>query len=183
MLLITADHAGFHLKEKIKLFLSKNKIVFKDLNAKFNPKDDYPVVAKDLVQNFLEIKKQIGQNLPQTSFENLQISTILQSNLANKFFTDEILGLAICGTGQGICMALNRFPEIRAGVAQDLNTAKLLREHNNANVLCLAGRFLDYNLACAIVKTFLESKFLPEDRHLRRIEQLTNLKIDSENLN
>ena len=78
-------------------------------------------------------------------------------------------GILVCGTGQGMAMTANKFPGIRAAVVYDSLTAKLVREHNNANVLCLGGRILGEELALDILKTFLKTKFSDEYRHKRRV--------------
>ena len=78
-------------------------------------------------------------------------------------------GIAICGTGIGISMALNRHDHIRAGLCTDSTMARLTREHNNANVLCLGERVIGTEVAFDIVKTFLETDF-EGGRHQRRID-------------
>jgi len=85
------------------------------------------------------------------------------------------LAVAICGSGQGICMALNRFSWIRAGIANQLETASLLRKHNQANVLCLAGRQVTSVLALQLITKFLETQPDPAPRHQRRVKLLGEL--------
>jgi ribose 5-phosphate isomerase B len=84
---------------------------------------------------------------------------------------DDLYGIAICGTGIGISIAANKVPGIRAAVVHDLNTARLAREHNDANVLALGGRVVDSAQAIAIVQTFLNTAFLG-GRHGRRVEKI-----------
>lgn len=83
------------------------------------------------------------------------------------------LGIAICGTGIGISIALNRNPKIRAGLCTDATMARLTRAHNDANVLCLGARIVGTELAMDIVTAFLTSKFEGE-RHQRRVDKLSN---------
>ncbi|MBI5557872.1 MAG: ribose 5-phosphate isomerase B [Deltaproteobacteria bacterium] len=78
-------------------------------------------------------------------------------------------GILICGTGIGMSMAANRNNKIRAALCGDLYTARLSREHNNANVLCLGARVTGPGLAEEIVRVWLSTEFAG-DRHLRRIE-------------
>lgn len=78
-------------------------------------------------------------------------------------------GILICGTGQGMAMSANRYNIIRAGVAWNAEIAKMMREHNNANVLCLPARYLSFDEAKEILNTFLTTSFTNEERHLRRI--------------
>ena len=80
------------------------------------------------------------------------------------------VGILICGTGIGISMAANRHPNVRAAVCHNITYAKLAREHNNANILCLPGRFMEFDDAWAITKTFLKTKFSEESRHVKRLE-------------
>ena len=83
---------------------------------------------------------------------------------------DNDLGILICGSGQGMAMAANRHKHIRACLCMDTNQAKLARQHNNANVLCLAGRVTDNVKAEAIVKAFLETDF-EDGRHQKRLSK------------
>ncbi|MBF0611155.1 MAG: ribose 5-phosphate isomerase B [Magnetococcales bacterium] len=80
-------------------------------------------------------------------------------------------GLLLCGTGIGISMAANRFPGIRAALCHDETTARLSREHNDANILVLGGRTTGYETARAILDIWLTTPFAG-GRHLRRIQQL-----------
>jgi len=81
-------------------------------------------------------------------------------------------GILICGTGIGMSIQANRYPNVRAALATTPDIARLARDHNDANILCLGGRFIDEKLALEIVKTFLETPFSNEDRHNRRIEMI-----------
>lgn len=78
-------------------------------------------------------------------------------------------GILICGTGIGMSMAANRNTTIRAALCNDIYTARMSREHNNANILCLGARVIGPGLAEEIVKAWLDTDFA-EGRHLRRIE-------------
>ena len=81
------------------------------------------------------------------------------------------LGIAFCGTGNGMAMCLNHHPGIRAGLAWNTEVGKLVKEHNNANVLVMPARFISYRMACAILRAWLDSEFAG-GRHLRRIEKI-----------
>jgi len=80
------------------------------------------------------------------------------------------LGILICGSGVGMSMAANRRQGIRAALCQEQFTARMSREHNNANVLCLGARVVGPSLAVEIVRTWLASEFAG-GRHQRRIEK------------
>ena len=80
-------------------------------------------------------------------------------------------GIAMCGSGNGINMTLNKLQGIRAALCWTTELAALARQHNNANVLVLPARFIAPELALAIVDTFLHTEF-EGGRHQRRIEKI-----------
>ena len=80
------------------------------------------------------------------------------------------LGILICGTGIGMSLAANRNYEIRAALCHDEYSARMSREHNNANILCLGARVIGTGLAETIVETWLASSF-SGGRHQSRIEK------------
>ena len=82
------------------------------------------------------------------------------------------LGLLICTTGIGMSMAANKIPGIRAALVHDEETARLTRQHNNANVLCLSSKIRDEALAKRIVDAFIETRFEDRSRHERRVNKL-----------
>ncbi len=84
------------------------------------------------------------------------------------------LGILACGTGIGMAITANKVPGIRAAVAHDAMTARLAREHNDANVLTLGGRVVDDARAIEIVRDFLDAQFAG-GRHQRRIDKITEL--------
>ena len=84
------------------------------------------------------------------------------------------LGIAICGTGNGMAITLNHHKGVRAGLAWNNAVGALVKEHNNANVLVLPARFISYRMAVSIVRTWLTTKFAG-GRHQRRIDKITCL--------
>lgn len=84
------------------------------------------------------------------------------------------LGILACGTGIGMAITANKIPGIRAGVAHDAMTARLAREHNDANVLAIGGRVVDDPGAIEIVRDFLSARFAG-GRHQRRIDEIAEL--------
>ena len=78
-------------------------------------------------------------------------------------------GILICGTGIGMSMAANRIAGIRAALCNEMFAAKMSREHNNANILCLGARVIGPGLASEIVRTWMTSEFAG-GRHQRRID-------------
>lgn len=83
-------------------------------------------------------------------------------------------GILVCYTGIGMSMAANKFKGIRAALIHSVENAKLTREHNNANVLCLGAKDTSFNVAKEIVDTFLNTKFT-EGRHLQRVEKVMKI--------
>ncbi len=84
-------------------------------------------------------------------------------------------GVLICGSGIGMSISANRYAHIRAALVDNTSTAKLSREHNDANVLCLGSRFLAEAYATEITHTWLNTPFSDDERHLKRIRKLTKL--------
>jgi len=82
------------------------------------------------------------------------------------------VGILVCGTGIGMSMTANKFAGIRAALCRDENDAKLSREHNNANVLCLGGRITKKEAAEKITKAWLTTDFSDEGRHKQRVEKI-----------
>lgn len=81
------------------------------------------------------------------------------------------LGILICGTGIGMSLAANKFEGIRAACVSDVYSAKMSRNHNNANVLCIGARVIGDEVAKLIIKTFLENEF-EAGRHQRRVDKI-----------
>jgi len=81
-------------------------------------------------------------------------------------------GVLVCGTGIGISIAANRHREIRAALCQDVTTARLSREHNDANVLVLGGRIVGEEVARECLKVFLATPFAG-GRHEGRVAKLS----------
>ena len=84
------------------------------------------------------------------------------------------LGVLICGTGVGISLAADKVKGIRAAAVSDTATARLIREHNNANVIAIGARIVGEELAKDIIKTFLTTDFSGEERHQRRIDLISD---------
>ena len=88
-------------------------------------------------------------------------------------------GIAVCGSGIGISIAINREPACRCARVDDSLSARLAREHNDANVLAMGGRLIGGDMARACVMAFLGTDFAG-GRHQRRVEQLSHLLQDSD---
>src|SRR5512134_2331647 len=98
--------------------------------------------------------------------------------VARKVSTGEVdRGILICGTGIGMSMVANKFPNVRAALCNDLFSAKMSRLHNDANVLVLGGRVIGRDLAAEIVKVWLTTPF-EGARHLKRLDKIAKIEKD-----
>ncbi|WP_171209990.1 MULTISPECIES: ribose 5-phosphate isomerase B [unclassified Ruegeria] len=84
---------------------------------------------------------------------------------------DCTLGIILCGTGQGIMMAANKVPGIRCGVCSDTFSARMIRQHNNANMLAIGARVVGEGTALDIVDAFLGAEF-EAGRHATRVDMI-----------
>lgn len=80
-------------------------------------------------------------------------------------------GVLICGTGNGVAMTANKYPEIRAGICWTKEIAELIRLHNDANILCIPARFVSSHMMMDIAQTFVETSF-EGGRHKRRVDKI-----------
>ena len=81
-------------------------------------------------------------------------------------------GIVICTTGIGISIAANKIPGVRCALCSEVHSARMTREHNNANVLAMGGGLIGTQMAYAIVDTFLNTEFSVEEKHHRRVDLL-----------
>ena len=144
-----SDHNGFHLKEKIFSYLVKRNIDTEDIGgSELNPEDDFPQFAQ------IAALKVIGEEAPDPR------------------------AILVCGGGQGMAMAANRFRGIRASVIWDAEEARMTRNDNDSNVLCLPARVLqreDDQVWEDIVDTWLHTPFAVAVRYKRRNAELDEL--------
>ena len=92
--------------------------------------------------------------------------------------TEEDKAIMVCGTGIGSSIVANKYKGIRAAICYDEYTARLTRYDNDSNMLCLGGRTVlseDENKLNVIVKTFLDTEFSFEERHIRRLNKIAEL--------
>ena len=84
-------------------------------------------------------------------------------------------GILVCGSGIGMSIAANKIPGIRAAVVENPIAARLSREHNDANVLCLGSRFVAPEYGAEIAEVWLKTPFSKDDRHEKRVKKITLL--------
>lgn len=128
-----------------------------------------------------ELKIELCKHLEEFGYDVVDLGTDSKNSvdypdfaykLAQSIKNDDF-GILICGSGIGISIAANRHKNIRAALCDSEIYAKLSREHNDANVLCLGGRLLGIDRAKSIVDAFLNTDFSNGIRHKNRIEKLT----------
>ncbi len=144
-----ADHNGFHLKEKVFAYLAKHGYDVEDVgNTELDPDDDFPEFAQ------MAALKVIGDD------------------------TKDPRAILLCGGAQGMAMASNRFRGIRASVVWDAFEAKMTRNDNDSNILCLPGRILEDEedgVWQGILETWLNTPFASAVRYKRRNAQIDEI--------
>lgn len=143
-----SDHRGFHLKEKVLAYLSKNNYQVEVVGShELDPDDDFPQFAQ-------------AAALKVIASEDSDTRAIL-----------------ICGGGQGMCMSANRFRGIRASVIWDAFEARMTRHDNNSNILCLPARVLEDDDSAwrGIIETWLNTPYADAPRFNRRNQQMDEL--------
>lgn len=142
------DHAGYEMKEALASYVEKELgYTVLDMGAHQNdPNDDYT--------DFIKLVAQEISHDP-----------------------DLARGIILGGSGQGEAMVANRFPNVRCAVyyGGPLDIVKLSRDHNNANILSLAARFISLDEAKAAVKLWLDTAFSEDERHKRRLKKLEQI--------
>ena len=130
------------------------------------------------------LKKEVLALLKRLSFEVTNCGTNDTSSVDYPDFGEKVSrlvsagevdrGILICGTGIGMSMVANKFPNVRASLCNDLFSAKMSRLHNDANVLVLGGRIIGKDLAAEIVTTWMSTPF-EGDRHLKRLHKIKKI--------
>lgn len=144
-----ADHQGFHLKEDVFAYLAKHGYEVEDVGGKvLDPNDDFPVFAQSVALRVLGSTEKDPR------------------------------GILLCGGGQGVAMAANRFKGIRASVIWDAFEARMTRYDNDSNVLCLPARVFaegDPKIWQGVLETWLNTEFANAVRFKRRNAELDEL--------
>jgi ribose 5-phosphate isomerase B len=146
---VGADHKGYGLKQEVTNYLKKAGYEVEDVgDDHYNPEDDFPVFAANAVQKVL-------------SSDDPDPRAVL-----------------ICGSGQGMAIAANRFKGIRAGLGWSIGAAKATRNDEDSNVLALPAELFNDNkkhTAFVIIEAWLNTPFANAARFIRRNKELDNL--------
>ena len=145
---------------------SKKKIALGADHAGFELKEQ---IAEFLKEKGYEIEDFGAYSADSIDYPDPAYST---AKSVSEHSSDE--GILICGTGIGMSMVANKLPGIRAALCYSIETARLSKEHNNANLLCLGARVKHSDTIEAIVEEWLNAKF-EEGRHERRVDKIHSL--------
>jgi ribose 5-phosphate isomerase B len=141
------------------------KIAFGCDHAGIEIKEKLIDFIKSLGHDVLDCGTNSSQSCDYPDFA-LKVAQSVVSKAADK-------GILICGTGIGMSIAANKVKGIRAAVCWNKETAQLISQHNNANIMCAGARFASVDDICSWIKIFLETEF--EQRHLKRIEKIKKI--------
>ncbi|MBR6012254.1 MAG: ribose 5-phosphate isomerase B [Selenomonadaceae bacterium] len=137
--------------------------------------DHGAVDLKEEIKKFLQESKIDVQDVGTFGNESVDYPDIAEKVCSDILSGKSERGIVLCGTGIGISIAANKIKGIRCALCNDVYSAKMSREHNNANVLAMGGRVLGFGPAVEIVKAWIETEFSGDERHNRRIGKITAL--------
>lgn len=144
-LVIGCDHGAVELKDSVKAVISQ----------------EFPDIELNDVGTF--------------SGESVDYPDIAEKVCAEIISGRSDRGIVLCGTGIGISIACNKVKGIRCALCNDTFSARMSREHNDANVMAMGGRVIGFGPAGDIVRAFLTTDFSQGERHMRRIEKIMAL--------
>lgn len=140
---VGADHQGFYLRNSLVSYLKNAGYdVVDDGDKQLDPEDDFPIFVQKVVADLLASDD------------------------------DDSRGIMLCGSGQGMCMAANRFKGIRAALGYDQQSVRASRNDDNSNVLCLPAKALEKDQANILVETWLNTPFSKAPRFIRRLKEI-----------
>ena len=143
---VGTDHNGYHLKTQLVEYLKKAGYeVVDDGDSKLDPNDDFPVFAQKVVMDLLASDDKDAR------------------------------GILLCGSGQGMCMAANRFKGVRAALLYDRESARSSRNDDDSNIACLPANVMNKEDASVIIETWLNTPFARATRFIRRIKEMDSL--------
>lgn len=160
---IASDHAGYDAKQKLLKTVFTDETITGSFGKYFITSDS----GKQKQINFYNV----GPELP----GSVDYPIYAQKTCKNVLSYPTNLGILICGSGQGMAMAANKYPGIRCGLCRDPDDARMAVEHNFANMISIGARKTSDEEIREIVKTFLTSQRSSEERHQRRVQLFSEL--------
>ena len=143
-----------------------NKIIIGSDHAGFE--------LKEKIMEYLKEQNYEVEDLGTNSEESVDYPTY-GKKVAEKVAKTKTTGILVCGSGIGMCITANKIKGIRAALCYDEETAKLAREHNDANILCLGARTQSSKNYKKIIKKFLTTDSSKVERHIRRVKEMDAL--------
>ena len=129
---------------------------------------------KNIIKDYLVDLDEMVLDVGAFEIDDLDDFSTYAKLVAKNMKEENAKGIAICGSGVGMCIALNKFKGIYAVNGIDEEKVKLAREHNNVNALCLGGRMVEVDSAKKMVKAFLDTEFLG-GKYQKRIDDIDNM--------
>lgn len=131
-----------------------------------------------------ELKEEVKKYLSSKNIETKDFGTFSTESVDYPDFAHQVgsainrgdypIGIVICGSGNGVQMTVNKYPNVRCALCWNEEIAKLARQHNDANIISMPARFVPTELALKMVDIFLNTPF-EGGRHLRRVEKINKL--------
>lgn len=127
-------------------------------------------LKKYLLEQLFDLKIKDVYPVEDSSDDYPDVARILALAMKNY---ENAMGIVICGSGQGICMAMNRFAHIRASQPRTALEATLTREHNDSNVACFGASVMDKEDIASVIRVFVSTPASTEQRHVRRVNKMS----------
>ncbi len=139
------------------------------------------------------LKNSVIEHIKGRGFEYIDVGTysadschypVYAHKVCEKILSGEgDVGILVCGTGVGMSIAANKHDGIRAACCSDTFSARLTREHNDANVLCFGERVIGRGLAIELVDAFLDAEYVNSGNHVTRVKMLSDIEKDTLQIN
>jgi len=153
------------VQDDIKYMPDKKQVIIAADHAGFKVKN----IIKKMLEGELEYEV---EDVSAEKFDETDDYPDFGKTLAERVLKTGTPGIAVCGSGIGMCILLNKYKGIKAGIGFNIQVAELMKIDNNTNILCLPGRILTEDHAKAIARRWLETQFSNAERHVRRLEKI-----------
>ena len=130
---------------------------------------------KEKIKQWLTERKIPFEDVGNTTLDPVDDYPDYAVKVARKIAAKKSLGILVCGSAQGMCIAANKIKGARAAVPFSLKEARLAREHTDANIICLSGWYMHFYKVTKMIEIFLRTPFSKEIRHRRRVQKILKL--------